>query len=232
MSSWPPLTYSLRCGRRQRRRAGASCSRYRLAYATPRLDFLAAEACDRQRLDELEPAGSGRGRLVRQARNIAHHHIDAVERLAILVLQDGHVAGRHRVDEVRIARVVVRRISVGGGRIERLEALGRTIEHADIDGALARLAVGVDVCPQATEIEQPAAGPFRHIGIERAVDRILDLIAQLLALDCASGDLWPDRDEVIEILELDRTRRHYRAVARAADRRDIGLRCMTERIRE
>src|SRR4030095_1448715 len=79
---------------------------------------------------------------------------------------------------------------------------------------------------------QPAAGPFGDIGIERAVDRVLDLVLELLALDGALGDHRTDRNEVVEILKRDRARSYHGAVTEAANGANVGLRLTPEGVGE
>ena len=110
--------------------------------------------------------------------------------------------------------------------------LGLPIHDADVCRPLAGFRVGVDVRPQAAEVEQPAPGPFRDVRVERTVDRVLDLVLDHPALDRALGDQRPNRNEVIEIFEPDRAGTHDGAVPKAADGRDVGGGLMPEGVGE
>src|SRR5438874_13571868 len=99
-----PLVCALRTADRQRLGSGLARFRFRLDGATPWLDFRTSEARSGNGFDELEAAGPGRRRPIRQAREIARDHLDGVEFAAILVLDDRDGLRRHSVNEIGIAR--------------------------------------------------------------------------------------------------------------------------------
>ena len=143
--------------------------------------------------------------LVGQRLQIAGDDVGCIQDLSVFASHQPDERARHlralaAVDVVGVVGIPVSCIGIDCLRIEGLAA------HADVRHPESGRPVRVEVHREAAEAEQPPARPVRRVRVQGPIGGILELPLEPPALDPDDADLRTDRDEVVEVLELDRSR--------------------------